>query len=259
MKLQRLTALSVILLAFFLTARAEKPDFAYPKKVSETSEKELQKAIKSNDGQSIVRNLMNYTLAESEISDKSLSKSLAKIRETAAEIDNNAAKALLSLLQADIYASVYSRNRWKYDERKSPLLPLPTDFSEWSGEQFRHVVDSLTASATGHHADLSQVPLKDYLSVIAIDKNSEMFYPTLFDFVAYKSLSLVTTVNGRPSGITPRWLNNTVFTTANVSAKSGTSRFGIEIYRLLGKYAADRPAVAIFTDVNRLKWVYDNI
>ncbi len=165
----------------------------------------------------------------------------------------------MSLLQADIYASVYSRNRWKYDERKSPLLPLPTDFSEWSGEQFRHVVDSLTASATGHHADLSQVPLKDYLSVIAIDKNSEMFYPTLFDFVAYKSLSLVTTVNGRPSGITPRWLNNTVFTTANVSAKSGTSRFGIEIYRLLGKYAADRPAVAIFTDVNRLKWVYDNI
>lgn len=168
----------------------QKPDFAFPKQVTETWQKELDKGLKQNDNPLTVRALLNLWQAAREVSDENQATFLKKV---AAISDNSAGdtelKALTDLLQAEIYSEIYYSDYWNYNRRKLPLTPLPDDYTEWSGDQFRYKIGGLLKSALSEPEQLSKVPLSKYNGVITPSAYPGL-YPTLLSFVAYRAMEL---------------------------------------------------------------------
>ena len=171
------------------------PDFAFPKKVSAQAEINLATALKKSDGQAVVRALIDLTLAQSAITVDSLPSTLERIKQVQAEEKYERTKALLNILTAQIYQSIYSANKYKFDTRLQPLTPLPTDYTEWSGEQFRHVISSLCTEALRNARELQSASLADYTDIITADRETLIYYPTLYDFVANESIKLRRTLS----------------------------------------------------------------
>ena len=194
MKSKIFTIISIFLITtFIMSAEIKSPDFAYPKQVAKDSEKQLKSAIKRGDDPAVLRAIMNLTLAQSQVSNTSLSENLHKIQEIKdADGTSPALKAMSALVMVDIYKSIYSENRWTYDNRQLPLLPLPKNYDEWSGEHFKSVILELIKEAVSEKEALLKVGICDYSSVLNFDNDkTKIYYPTLYDFVANYAISFV--------------------------------------------------------------------
>lgn len=170
---------------------AKAPDFAFPKTVSQQASKALATSLQTGDGQGVIRALMDYTLAESAIGGDNVPACLAKIDSVKNVVSEPAVKSVLDILEAVIYNNVYSQARWTYDRRNSPLLPLPADCKEWSGEQFRYRIGTLIDAALADSVALRKIPLAKYDKVITQDRMTAVYYPTLYDFVAHQALDIM--------------------------------------------------------------------
>ncbi|MDE6266255.1 MAG: hypothetical protein K2M07_02765 [Muribaculaceae bacterium] len=193
MKKSALTLIIFLLTVMTISATDSpfaKPDFAFPKQVSSTWKKELDKGLKEHDNPLIVRSLLNVGLAESSIDAANRAKFLVTLASMAKKQSGNPELcALLDMMQAEIYTQFYDGNRWTYDKRQLPLSPLPADYNEWSGEQFRMKINELLKSSLSQPNILSQVKLSQYDGVITQSPYPAL-YPTLLDFVAYNVIEM---------------------------------------------------------------------
>lgn len=241
---------------------ATKPDFAYPQTVSRQSEKALNAATERHDGPATVRALIDYYLAESRIDVTRSSLAIKKIDSIAAITSDPVLKSMLSTLEADIYAALYSSSRWKYDARNLPLTPLPDDYREWSGDQFRMKINSLIDSALQAAPELKAAPLKTYSSVLSLGKTvgvhneTEIYYPTLFDFVSNKAISLLQST-GRMDNILSWGLltRHDLYLTVQFNRFDATAAKILDIYASLLRFHSSVSAPFILTDINRLDFI----
>ncbi len=90
-----------------------------------------------------------------------------------------------------MYGYEYSSQSWVYNEREMPLEPRPTDITEWSGEQYCFVIDSLLQRSIANPSALSALRIGDYADIIEADQLTQIFYPTLFDFVCINAASIM--------------------------------------------------------------------
>lgn len=237
-----------------ITIFAVTPDFAFPEKVIKQSDKNLKEAIEKNDNPLIVRSLIELTLANSQKDNNSISLSLREIEKIEKESSDSVLRSVLSLLRADILTAVYTENRWKYDQRELPLTPLPENCMEWSGKQFQNVIDSLISCAVTPVSALTDVPIGKWEEAVTVKPGSKPFFPTLFDFVAYKSINLLDRTSQLT--VTPRWLCPTAeFLSKNPRYQSPQTALAIEIFQNLIRRNADRSNAYIFAEISRLKWV----
>ncbi|MCM1521171.1 MAG: hypothetical protein NC039_00795 [Muribaculaceae bacterium] len=196
----RLLFLLIFYWAFLQASAVETPDFAYPKTVSEESVRNLAKALASNDGPLTVRSAMDLFMAKSMISTDSISSSLHLLDNLRSNVKSPVAASLLSLLEAEAYSQLYSRDRWKYDRRELPLSPIPGLYTEWSGLQFRTRIKQLTDSAIMDIPGLMNTPISAWKDVIVVDHETEIYYPSMFVFVARKVIDILGDMNIRNSG-----------------------------------------------------------
>ena len=175
------------------TARKVKtPDFAYPETVSTQSRKNLATALAAGNSEGVLRSLLDYTLARSSVSADNLTASLALVDSVVGVSSDPVLRAMLLTLEAELYNNVYQSSRWKYDRRTAPLFPLPADYTEWSGQQFRHTISSLVDSALTDSAALRAVPLASYKSAVSQNHYTTVYYPTLYNFVITRAIDMMT-------------------------------------------------------------------
>ena len=235
-------------------AKTTVPDFSKPQTVIKDSQKELSKAIAANNSPEIVASLINLTLAKSAIDNDSIQSSLNLISEVEASKNNDPVlQSVLDMMKADIYSSIYNRNRWVYNSRELPLKPLNQDLFQWSGKQFGYVIDSLIIKSLSNHNQLASTPINDWKKVISIEKGSEKTFPTLLDFIGFKAISIL---KNRANGqIAARWLAPAkIFTNMPASSLSQPDSLIISTYQTLLQADAKYPASAIYTDLDRLRW-----
>lgn len=167
------------------------PDFAYPKTVSAQAQTSLTAALAKGDNNGILRSLLDYALAQSSIAADNLPASFAKIDSVKAASKDEVLRSMLLTLEAVLYNDVYQSSKWKYDRRTSPLFPIPADYTEWSGEQFRYRIGGLMDEALADSAALRRVPLSKYKDVVAQDRLTAVYYPTLYNFVVCQALNMM--------------------------------------------------------------------
>ena len=137
-----LTIMTLLSMAGGMAAQSVKngvktPDFAFPETVSAQARKNLDEALAKGNDNGVLRSLLDYTLAQGSVSSTNVPACLAKIDSVRNASNDNVLRGMLATLEAVIYNNVYSTARWTYDQRTAPAFPLPADYTEWTGGQFR--------------------------------------------------------------------------------------------------------------------------
>ncbi len=230
------------------------PDFAYPKTVSKDALRDLKKAMKTGNGMLTVNSLVRYGLAVNAIAADSLGEVIVKVNDVIAQEKSPEIKALLNLLLADIYYGIYSADRWKYDARQLPLSPLPDNYREWSGEQFRGVITDLLKAAVSDRETLAASPLEKWKPIIESDDLTFIFYPTLYDMMASQAIKIFNGIMNA-TAILPasRLAADRIGTPLPASITDPCVIETFNLYNSLIAMHADRPAPLILAEKGRIQ------
>lgn len=184
--------LVLILLSMNINSHGQvsKPDFAYPVTVSKTATADLAIAEKEKDAHAALNALIRIAVANNMIDPASIQKSIRLVEKTADKFKASDQSGIFDCLLIDMYGSMYSRDRWKYNQRDLPLVPLPADMAEWSGEQFKARIDSLAKASLAKADQLSKLKISDYSDIITANKLTAAYYPTMLDFVCSSYLDI---------------------------------------------------------------------
>lgn len=248
-------------IAVAATKTTTKPDFAYPQTVAKNSQKAFDLALKSGNDVQAIRAVIDYALAQTNIGSENTPQAIEFVKSARTKLTSPESKALLDILLADIYNMVFDADSYKYNSRKFPLLPLPNDITEWSGDQFRHEITRLCSQALGEANALKKLNLADYASIIECDKASRVYFPTLYDFVAHKSIDMLSVCGNTFStvGIIALAPRNVFIINPPIAPGSEASQKILEIYAELLKFHQDNPAPEIYCDINRIRFADDNL
>ena len=164
------------------------PDFAFPRKVIKQSEAALRTALRKSDGQATVSALLKYSIAETSIDRDNVGKTVAFIDSVRSQVSDSVTVAIIDLLEAELYHRLYQSRSWEFNRRTLPLMPMPDDPLQWSGDQFRARIDALYGRALANARDLQQVPVADWKSVLQLGKLTHIYYPTLYDFAVSRAI-----------------------------------------------------------------------
>lgn len=267
MKIYRITAFTIALLSAWTlstTTAADNisvPDFAFPQKVSEQSEKALEKALKQGDDIEALRALIDYMLAENNISSQRMPKVLSLMSDVEPQLKEESSRAILLLLKATVYNELYSDDKWNYNNRSLPLAPLPDDYTEWSGEQFRTVISQLCDSAMAYSEALKKHPIGRYSRIIKANSETAVYFPTLFDFVASHVIDLRENLSEFSNVFSIYLLSShSIFTITPVYCPSSPEAKKIlDTFAELLRFHASDTAPLIYHDIRRLQFVANGI
>ncbi len=152
------------------------PDFAYPQKVAENARKNL------DSGLNPLRCLLELSVAERAIDPDTIFTLPGLVESNMAKAKTDADRAMLTAFEAEIFASIYKADSWKYNKVDAPLLPLPEDISKWSSEQFAHKLNELYGKALSL-AKADNRPLSEYKDAIEYGKESLDYIPDIHSFI----------------------------------------------------------------------------
>lgn len=237
------------------------PDFAYPKTILKSEPASLERALSGGNDIAALRSLINIDLAATAISSDSADNVLSLIRTSRQRMRTLQGKALTSLLEASILMDIYNSSSYKFDNREIPLLPYPAEVELWSGKQFKTRIAQLVDEALTPEAELFASPLKNYQSVVIASDETLRYYPSLYDFVATKSIELLMNCSDFRSTIPLArlcsldiFLTTPLFCSANVIA----NRI-LDIYATLLRHYADNAACRINYDLHRIDFTAENV
>lgn len=119
------TLIAVLMTIAASSQQVKTPDFAYPKTVSKNADARLAAALKAGNDVAALRALTDWYLAQAMTAPENITPALNRIDSVCGWLASAPARAVGSLLKADIYYNLYMSESWKYDRRDTPLTPLP--------------------------------------------------------------------------------------------------------------------------------------
>lgn len=177
--IKKVLLIMIMALVVVLSARAgDVPDFAFPRKVSSDAMTQLDKALKSGDGNAVVDAMVRYSLAMSSISKESIDTIMPQIEQIADKEKRPDIKALLYHLEA----RVLNRYLEKYSALPVTIDPFPESFGLWSEEQIEDKIVELVRLSLKDEKTLLKKSLSEYSGVITPDTLG--FCPSLYHFLA---------------------------------------------------------------------------
>lgn len=258
-----LTALATIFCwqAQAATKKTATPDFAYPKTVVSDARKSLNESLGRGDDIDALRSLIDLALAQNAITTDNVDATIATVDSTRRRLSAPQARSLASLLTASIYANVYNSQRWVFDNRSLPPTPVSDTCSLWSGEQFRLRINAEIDSALQSRAALQSEPLGRYGKLIEMPRTSAPYYPRLYDFIAAKSIELLSSLTRAPQFLAPRYLCGArqYEGLAFNSPRQPEQNKILELYASLLKFHEGDTAPFVNFDIERLDYIANNI
>ena len=186
------TFLLKLSVAGFATGQSEcsKVDMAYPQQVEQNAQAELQRALAEGDGLGVTRSVLQISAARCAVSTDTIVSAIAMIDSLVADQPSDI-RSLLYLSEAMLYHKIYNYDSYKYNQRTATET-VPDDCRQWSRTHFAQKILDLTSLATADSELLINRPIGNYKSVLAgLDSEQELFYPTLYDMVAYNAIELL--------------------------------------------------------------------
>lgn len=260
MKKVLLTLLFVLSLGMINADDFSRPDFAYPVNVINDASSLIEKGQQAKNYPVLIRGLINYQIAQSSIDRDSTVKSTILIDSLKDEVDSNVAKAMIEVLLAKIYASIYQSNRWNYDSRSLPGDSVSDDYTLWDGEMFRNKITGLLKKALSYKTELLEVPLDTYKGVIDYSDVSKPFFPTLYDFVAGQSIDILRSYVQYDSYFPLEYLCGfNTFRNLSFSYQPEVKQLILNLYKELIEYHDQDVAPAVYWNVERLKFTNEYV
>lgn len=181
-----------------------------PKSSLEIVNKILRKAISDKNIEQAIKASIYKTKFQSEINADNETAIFSDLEALIPITNNETDKGLLHSLLAEQYTNYYQFHKWTIDERTDIHGTVPDDIEVWSKNIFytkvyEHLRESVKAEKV-----LSKTPIADFSEVLIIDKNTENIYPTMYDFLMKRAISISTdlfSLNNQSSSNFRRELN----------------------------------------------------
>ena len=162
-------------------------DFNYPQDVSKEALADLDKALKSGNGQLTVDALVRYSIAESGISQDNMPDIVKRIEQAIAKEKQPHIKALLYYFEALVYQGY--RNRYaRWSDRNNPVEEVPADVSEWDRQQFDKKITELIEKSLAEPEALKAVAVTSLPDIIECNELGATYVPTLHEFMLMKGM-----------------------------------------------------------------------
>ncbi len=219
--------------------RSAAPDFAFPKKVEQQAERDLRDALRSGNCDGVVNALVRKGLAQTAVSVDSLPVVLSEISQVRMEEKDPVMRAVLAVLEAKIYGDLYTKDRWTVDQRPAiAAVAVTDDYNLWNGELFGRKVRSLVEDALRDRDVLLATPIDAYKESVEIDgEAARTFYPTMFDFVAWRCIACLNIFTSYSASLPYALLENPFDT--YLHQPGTTSGLILYIYRTLAEGRMD--------------------
>jgi uncharacterized protein YfaS (alpha-2-macroglobulin family) len=198
------------------------------------------------------------------------------IQELESEIENieGTARAFLHFLLGNMYLQYYNANSWTINQMSVTQNFDHRDMKTWDKTLFQDkLIKNLMIAIKS--PELKNTKTKDYTIFISKSLQTEVFYPTLFDFLAYESIKLLQQNDSyygyyyQDNSNSDKFKeqaflsNATKFTKLEINADSLSRNYAtLKIYQeWLGLRLGDKENVyaRLFTDVQRLNFVKNNL
>lgn len=232
------------------------PDFAFPQKVSQQAETNLNNALKTGNGNAIIRSLIDFSIAQTLINSDSIQPIINKIEQVVAKEKNPCTKALLNTLLCQIYAEIYSSNAITIERRTNIISGAPSDITEWSKKDFENKVLMLCDEALKDADALKRTKLSDYSDIITHNSLTFIYYPTLYDFVASCIIENIHELS--LTGINDNILPLNEFLTTPINNTDQYTQRIYSIYKNVESFHKNDIAPLIYWDLMRIDNSYDS-
>ncbi|MBR5638919.1 MAG: TonB-dependent receptor plug domain-containing protein [Muribaculaceae bacterium] len=176
-----------IFVAFAVVASAMgqgSADFAFPRKVSAEALTQLDKALKSGDGNAVVNALVRYSLAESSISKQNVDTIMSRIEHVARQEGHADTRALIYYLAARLLDSYVT----KYGAVAIDVDSVPSRYERMSKPQIAKKINELVLLSLRDEKLLKTKHLSDYPGIITTDTLG--LYPSLYHFLALQGYKM---------------------------------------------------------------------
>lgn len=234
------------------------PDFSFPATVSANAEASLKAALGSGDDITALRSLTDLSIARAIVNQDSLNSVVRRIDTTADMLKSVPARSFALMLEASVINQIYETKSWMYNRRESPLTPLPADISEWSGAQFRMRVMQLADSALRPVESLRATPLREYKSLVTGDSYTDYYFKTLYDFLAYKAIGMLSSWSATPHVFSRAYLDSD-FSRVPKMRNDPVGKRILDLYASLISQAGKDSPLGILAATDRLEFVWRNV
>lgn len=150
----------------------------------------LHRAIQEKNGPQVIKALIHqgkYDLALDMQNDTLIFRNLNEMTKKSTDVVE---QSVLHSMLGELYLQYYSRDRWTIDRRTELGDFVPSDMKEWTREIFyRKVTEHLNASLVSEN-ELLNADVVSFAAVVETGKDSRIFYPTMYDFLANRAIEI---------------------------------------------------------------------
>lgn len=184
----------------------KKPDFAFPQNVLEQADADYAKAVAKRDTRAAINAIVRQGLASTAISPDSIVPFINRLESLRTHEKDVAAASVLALLEATALDAFIDANRFELDSRTAQAGE--TDLTLMNAQQIKDKIAALATAAIAPKEALLTTPLSDWSDVIVIDKDSAVFYPTLYDFACQTAIDLLDSIgdDANAASIAKQWM-----------------------------------------------------
>lgn len=159
-----------------------------PRTALAKADSRLQTALRQKNGPLIVKALLDRTTFQLEISQDSLPALIRQTEDIVKQTHTPAEKAVLNSVLAQFYQQYYFRDRYRLDNRTPIQGKVPENIQEWSGKEFIAQIYEHAVLALKPAEALQRTDVQEYAPVLIAGEDSRIFRPTLFDFLAHRTI-----------------------------------------------------------------------
>jgi len=180
-------------------------------------------------------------------------------KETAAD-----KKALLLSMTSELYTRYYLNDSWTINKRTKVVGNVPEDIKEWTKNIYFDKITKLLSASLQNSDILQNTDALKYEALLNKGDDSRMFQPSLFDFLAYRRIQLLSEISQTTDNKNPLE-NETLFASASKFAnlkldssyKNSVENQTIESYQLLIKshLKTNNRQALLYADLQRLAYL----
>lgn len=166
----------------------EKDDL--PKSAIDEVDKILAKAITEKNTSEIIKSLIYKSRFKSEINIENETDIFAEIGSLLAKTEDINDKALLNSLLAELYKNYYQKYAYTINQRTNTQDYVPSDIKVWSKNIFKDKINHYLKESIKDEKTLLGTKPDKYAIIIELGKDSEKFFPSLYDFLANRAINI---------------------------------------------------------------------
>lgn len=166
------------------------PDFAFPETVGNNADVALKEALASGNDVMALKAAIQLVVSRNLISKDNYKESITLFSDLAGKLKAPYSQ-LATMLEAQLYSSIYETTPGVFNNRSLPLTPVPENVMEWSRDIFAAKVTSLISDAFRDVEVARATPLSAISTLIENGKDAEKMGMSVYDFMTIKTGDLL--------------------------------------------------------------------